>query len=88
MAPLLASSLRHEKITLEPKEKPTKVMGRTPKFLSINESARIKPAEFARSRDTVQGLSIRYASFVNTIGSCSEAIRATSMVLPRTCCKP
>lgn len=75
-------------MTREPSEKPTRVIGLAPRFRSINESARISPADCALSSDTVHGLSMRYESFVRTIGSCNDAISATKIVLPRTCCNP
>ena len=75
-------------MTRAPKEKPTSVRGLAPRFRSINESARMRPAAFARPMETVHGLSIRYESFDKMMGSWSEAIRATRMVLPRTCCSP
>lgn len=82
----LCNSLRHEYITLAPREYPTRVTGRKPKFLAIRESARINPADVARSRDTLHGLSSRYDNLVNTTGSWIDAMSATRIVLPRTCC--
>ena len=87
-APLFASSRKHEKITREPSEKPTSVIGRTPRLRSIRESARMRPAASARSRETLQGLSSRYESLVRTIGRVREAMRAVRMVLARTCWRP
>lgn len=45
----------------------------------------MRPAALARSRETDQGLSRRYDSFVRTTGSWREAMSATRMVEPRSC---
>ncbi|KAI6875808.1 hypothetical protein KC323_g66 [Hortaea werneckii] len=62
IAPRRANSFRQLKMTREPKENPTRVMGLIPRFRSIKLSARTRPVASALARDTAHGLSTR-ASF-------------------------
>ncbi|KAI7360143.1 hypothetical protein KC320_g4 [Hortaea werneckii] len=59
IAPRRANSFRQLKMTREPKENPTRVMGLIPRFRSIKLSARTRPVASALARDTAHGLSTR-----------------------------
>lgn len=86
-APRLHNSFKHAKMTLAPKEKPTRVIGRVPRLRSMIESARTRPAMSARACDTIQGLSIKYESFVSARGIVIADMRVANIVLA-SCCNP